>query len=112
MDGNRSGTRLLGDEHVYTVAVQTDTAGLDVSTRCRLACSGGELELAGYPAFVGAPASGAAPAPAHLREVQEPVLATVVERALRNYLDGIRGRAGGRSEERRTRLASRPNHSA
>jgi hypothetical protein len=47
--------------------------------------------LGGYPAFVGAPASAAAEVPARLREVQEPALATVVERALRNYLDASAG---------------------
>ena len=44
------------------------------------------LALADYPAFVGAPASAPAPAPGRLREVREPALATVVQRALHNYL--------------------------
>ena len=48
----------------------------------------GSLALGGYPAFVGAPASGPAQtgAQTHLREVGEPALATVIGRALRNYL--------------------------
>ncbi len=74
-------------EHVYTVAAQTDTAGLLYLTVSVLRTSAG-LALAGYPAFVGAPASGPARAPgaAHLREVGEPALSAVVLRALRNYL--------------------------
>ena len=46
----------------------------------------GRLALAGYPAFVGAPSSAPAQTPAETSEVDEPALATVVERALRNYL--------------------------
>lgn len=46
------------------------------------------LSLGGYPAFVGAPAvDRRAEAPA-LAEVSEPGVATVAERALRNYLAG------------------------
>jgi hypothetical protein len=77
-------------EHMYTVAAQTDGAGLlyltvDVARR-----ADGTLVLGGYPAFVGAPASALARgAPdAGLREVEDPALATVAERALRNYLAG------------------------
>ncbi|HTU79086.1 MAG TPA: conjugal transfer protein [Solirubrobacteraceae bacterium] len=73
-------------EHVYTVAAQTDTAGLLYLTVPVERTAGGALALAGYPAFVGAPASEAAHPPATLREVTEPALATVVQRALRNYL--------------------------
>ncbi|HYM44956.1 MAG TPA: conjugal transfer protein [Solirubrobacteraceae bacterium] len=72
--------------HVYTVAAQTDGAGLlYLSVSVARAREGG-LELAGYPAFVGAPASAPASAGGKLREVGEPALQTVVERALRNYL--------------------------
>jgi hypothetical protein len=76
-------------EHVYTVAAQTDTAGLLYLTVSVLRTRAG-LALAGYPAFVGAPASGPARAPgsARLREVDEPALSAVVVRALRNYLAG------------------------
>ena len=77
-----------GGEHVYTVAAQTDTAGVIYLTVSVARARDGVLALAGYPAFVGAPASGPASASASgkLREVDEPALQTVVERALRNYL--------------------------
>jgi Conjugative transposon protein TcpC len=75
-------------EHVYTLAVQTDTAGLRYLTVSVARKSNGVLALAGYPAFVGAPATGSAPAQGHQREVDDPLLVTVVERALRNYLAG------------------------
>jgi hypothetical protein len=78
-------------EHVYTVAAQTDTAGLVYLTVPVMRVSDGELALAGYPAFVGAPAAGPAQTPAHLHEVDEPGLATVVQRALRNYLAASAG---------------------
>lgn len=76
--------------HVYTVAAQTDTDGLVYLTVPIGRASGGALELAGYPAFVGAPAStpGAAASAGGSREVSDPALRTVVERALRNYLAG------------------------
>ena len=75
-------------EHVYTVAAQTDDAGLLYLTVSVVRTAEGSLALGGYPAFVGAPASGPAQtgAQAHLREVGEPALATVVDRAMRNYL--------------------------
>jgi hypothetical protein len=75
-------------EHVYTVAAQTDDAGLQYLTVSVVRTTSGSLALGGYPAFVGAPASGPAQtgAQAHLREVNESALATVVGRALRNYL--------------------------
>jgi len=76
-------------EHVYTVAAQTDDAGLEYLTVSVVRTAGGSLALGGYPAFVGAPASGPAQASSsqgRLREVEEPALATAVGRALRNYL--------------------------
>jgi hypothetical protein len=73
-------------EQLYTVAAQTDTAGLLYLSVGVVREADGALALAGYPAFVGAPMSTTAAAPAHLREVEEPALATVVTRALRNYL--------------------------
>lgn len=75
--------------HYYTVAAQTDTAGLlYLSVGVRRSASGA-LELTGFPAFVGAPAATVAtPHAQHLREATEPALRTVVERALRNYLAG------------------------
>ncbi len=47
-------------EHVYTVAAQTDDAGLLYLTVSVVRTAGGSLALGGYPAFVGAPASGPA----------------------------------------------------
>jgi conjugative transposon protein TcpC len=76
---------LASGEQLYTVAAQTDTAGL-LYLVVGVVRKAGELALAGYPAFVGAPAATGAVAPAHLREVEEPALETVVTRALRNYL--------------------------
>ncbi|HEY3959345.1 MAG TPA: conjugal transfer protein [Solirubrobacteraceae bacterium] len=75
-------------EHVYTVAAQTSSAGLVYLTVGVVREPDGSLALADYPAFVGAPAIGQTQTRVHLREVQEPALQTVVERALRNYLAG------------------------
>lgn len=73
-------------QHVYTIEAQTDTAGLVYLTVSVVRRRDGSLALAGYPAFVGAPSSSPAQAPVRLPEVADPTLATVVERALRNYL--------------------------
>jgi hypothetical protein len=73
-------------EHVYTVAAQTDSAGLLYLTVDVKRAAGGGLAILGYPAFVGPPDALPAGTPARLREVSEPALATVVRRALRNYL--------------------------
>jgi Conjugative transposon protein TcpC len=78
-------------EHIYTVAAQTDSAGLLYLTVPVTRTAAGTLALAGYPAFVGAPAAGPAQPPAHLREVEDPALATVVQRVLRNYLAASAG---------------------
>jgi Conjugative transposon protein TcpC len=79
--------RELGpNEHVYTVAAQTDDAGLQYLTVSVVRTASGSLALGGYPAFVGAPATGPAQTQTRLREVSEPALVTVVGRALRNYL--------------------------
>ncbi len=81
--------RALGSsEHVYTVAVQTDTSGLLYMTVGVVRASDGALALAGYPAFIGPPAMTRAELPEHLPEVEDPALQTVVTRALRNYLTG------------------------
>lgn len=77
---------LASGEQLYTVAAQTDTAGLLYLTVGVVREADGALALAGYPAFVGAPTATGAPAPARLREVEDPALETVVTRALRNYL--------------------------
>jgi hypothetical protein len=78
--------RPVAGEHVYTIAAQTDTAGLLYLTVSVARRADGTLALAGYPAFVGPPASGPARIAAGLHEVVDPALTTVVERALRNYL--------------------------
>ena len=72
--------------HVYTIAAETDTAGLLYLTVGVARDRRGSLELSGYPAFVGAPAESAAEAPETVAEVHDPALTSVVERALRNYL--------------------------
>ncbi len=77
---------LASGEQLYTVATQTDTAGLLYLSVGVVREADGALALAGYPAFVGAPAATGAVAPTRLHEVEEPVLETVVTRALRNYL--------------------------
>jgi Conjugative transposon protein TcpC len=76
--------------HVYTVAAQTDTAGLLYVTVAVARAAGGGLAISGYPAFVGAPATAPAQPPGRLAEVSEPALQTVLERGLRNYLAGSR----------------------
>jgi hypothetical protein len=78
-------------EHVYTVAAQTDSAGLlylSVSVRRG---ADGSLTLAGYPAFVGAPASTPASLspPEQSSEVSDPALTVVLRRVLRNYLAAL-----------------------
>ncbi|HEX3391635.1 MAG TPA: conjugal transfer protein [Solirubrobacteraceae bacterium] len=72
----------------YTVAVQTDASGLLYLSVAVSRAPSGALALSGYPAFVGPPPTAPAPAAAQLGEVQDASLATVVTRALRNYLAG------------------------
>jgi hypothetical protein len=74
-----------GGERLYTVAAQTDTDGL-VYLTVGVVRNEGRLALAGYPAFVGAPASSGAVGPSDLHEVEDRSLSTVSVRALRNYL--------------------------
>lgn len=76
---------------VYTVAAQTDSAGLVYLTVGVVRDAGGALQLAGYPAFVGAPSSAPGSPPVAEHELAEPALGTVVTRALRNYLAGSAG---------------------
>lgn len=78
-------------EHVYTLAAQTDVAGLLYLTVSVERSPDGRLALAAYPSFVGSPAYGPARAPARLREVTDPALLTVVRRTLRNYLAASAG---------------------
>jgi conjugative transposon protein TcpC len=82
--------RQSGD-HVFTIAAQTDTAGLLYMTVGVKRTAAGSLALDGYPAFVGAPASAPTQPRGHSREVTDPELATVVQRALRNYLAASAG---------------------
>jgi hypothetical protein len=72
--------------HLYTVAAQTDASGLVYLTVGVVRRADGALALAGYPAFVGPPASEPALTLAHLSDVTDAALVTVVERAMRNYL--------------------------
>ncbi len=78
-------------QHVYTVAAQTNTAGILYLTVTVVREADGSVALGGYPALVGAPNTEPAQLPQRLREVSEPALATVVERALRNYLGASPG---------------------
>jgi hypothetical protein len=71
---------------VYTVAAQTDSAGLLYLSVGVARLANGRLALAGYPAFVGPPGSDPAWSPAHSSAVEDASLATVVKRVLRNYL--------------------------
>jgi hypothetical protein len=73
-------------ERLYTVAAQTDADGLLYLSVGVVREAGGRLALAGYPAFIGAPASTSAVSGVHLREVEDPALRTVIKRALHNYL--------------------------
>jgi hypothetical protein len=73
-------------EHVYTVAAQTDSAGLLYLTVSVFRLASGTLALAGYPAFVGPPASVPSPTPARELAVHDQELEVVLRRALANYL--------------------------
>jgi hypothetical protein len=77
-------------EHVYTVAAETDTAGLLYLTVDVARGADRRLSLVGYPAFVGAPATGVADGSPddRLRDVTDSELVTVVQRGLANYLGG------------------------
>ena len=68
-------------ERVYTVAAQTDSAGLLYLSVSVNRTPKARFQLVGYPALVGAPESAPANAQDGLREVNEPALAAVVERA-------------------------------
>jgi hypothetical protein len=71
---------------VYTVAAETDAEGLVYLTVPVARLADGRVALAGYPAFVGPPAAGAAQLGEPRRELADPTLSLVVSRALRNYL--------------------------
>jgi hypothetical protein len=72
--------------HVYTVAAQTDAAGLVYLAVGVTRVAAGSLVLSGYPAFVGAPAHGASQLTVHAPSVSDASLVAVIRRALRNYL--------------------------
>ncbi|HWX74383.1 MAG TPA: conjugal transfer protein [Solirubrobacteraceae bacterium] len=78
----------LPGEHVYTVAAQTDTAGLLYLSVNVQRAADGTLALADYPAFVGPPAYAPARPQLRTQETSDAGLQTVVERALRNYVAG------------------------
>jgi conjugative transposon protein TcpC len=76
-----------GRQRVYTVAAQTDSAGLLYLAVSVLRKPEGGLALASFPAFVGAPAATSLDnVLERFHDVEEPALQTVVKRALRNYL--------------------------
>jgi hypothetical protein len=76
-------------EHIYTIAAQTDTAGLLYLTVDVLRQSSGSLSLGAYPAFVGAPNSTTLDSVTEtLKNVEDASLSTVIDRALSNYLSG------------------------
>jgi hypothetical protein len=76
-------------ERVYTLACQTDPAGLLYLSVGVLRTASGALALAGYPAFVGAPvATTSEDLAERFADVHDPALTAVVDRALRNYLAG------------------------
>ncbi len=77
---------IMPGEQTYTLAVQTDSAGLVYLSVAIGHAAQGTLYLEGYPAFVGAPPASSAGAGPRLHEVDEPALQAVVERAIRNYL--------------------------
>jgi len=72
--------------HVFTIAAETVPLGLRYLAVPVERTPSGSLALAGYPAFVGAPASVPASTPARLAGVTDASLALVVRRALGNYL--------------------------
>ena len=73
---------------MYTVAAQTDALGLVYLTVGVVRDANGSLRLAGYPAFVGAPAQEAAHPFEPGGSVTDRSLTAVLRRALRNYLAG------------------------
>jgi hypothetical protein len=74
--------------HVYTVAAQTDRAGLLYLSVDVARATDGALRLDGYPALVGAPLSepAAGDPDSRLREVDDQGLRATCRRALRNFL--------------------------
>lgn len=73
-------------QRVFTVAAQTDRAGMLYLSVTVDRNGDGKLRLDGYPALVGAPVAAAAAADPHLRDVTDQALRAVCVRALGNYL--------------------------
>jgi hypothetical protein len=78
----------LGPAREYTVAVQTDRSGLLYLSVGVARDPDRSLQLDGYPALVGAPASTGARAGLRMRQVDDRAVRSVCQRALRNYLAG------------------------
>jgi hypothetical protein len=78
--------RLGPGTHLYTVAAQTDTAGLLYLTVDVIRQANGSLSLLGYPGLVGGPSEESAKPAESGGTVTDQALAAVVRRALRNYL--------------------------
>jgi hypothetical protein len=72
--------------HLYTVAAQTNDAGTVYLAVPVTRTATGAVALDGYPSFVGPPLTSPAQTGPVVSEVDNPALATVVQRALRNYL--------------------------
>jgi Conjugative transposon protein TcpC len=72
--------------HVYTVAAETDAAGLLYLSVGVARTVEGRLALSGYPALVGPPAAGGARFAQPTPSVTDAALGRVIRRALRNYL--------------------------
>ena len=77
----------VAGEHVYTVVADVEPGGLRYLTVPVARESDGALALAGYPAFVGPPATTPGHLEGGLEQVDDPALEVVVRRALSNYLD-------------------------
>ncbi len=78
--------RLGPGAHLYTVAAQTDTAGLLYLTVNVIRRANGSLSLFGYPALVGGPAQEPPKPIESGKAVTDPALVAVLRRGLRNYL--------------------------
>jgi hypothetical protein len=79
----------LAGGRAITVAAAISTQGMPVYLTVTVAHQrGGPLALVGYPAFVGAPASSRDAPRSGRTSVDDPQLAAVIGRALRNYLAG------------------------
>ena len=95
-------------KRVYTVAAQTDTAGLLYLT---VGVARGPVERCSSPAIrrsSGHRRPTPDPPPAVARELAEPALSTVVTRALRNYLAGSAGELAADLTSRHALRCPRP----